>query len=437
MQIDPWSSAQYADYAKLRDEFGIEEFDPEGLPEPDKLMRRGVIFGCRGYEYIRRAILEGTPFIILSGLMPSGKMHIGNKMVIDQMMYYQKLGAHIYVCVADIESYGTRGIPFDEAEKIAIEEYVLNYIALGLALENTQIYFQSKRIAVKDIAFTLGRKIPWSQYSAIYGFKETTNMCHMLAPLIQVGDILFPMLQQYSGPLPLLVPVGVDQDPHMRLTRDIAAACRLLNVTLTKDYKIGIFVKGEENVQSLLDQAKTEMEKLGFADFKMMQSYKALYLPGATEEDIPKINEALILMEAEVNKYAFYPPAATFHRFQTGLTGGKMSSSEPASAIYLTDTPEEGMKKVSSSITGGGVSIEEHKKHGGKPEKCSVYELFVYHLLDDDEELRSIYENCKGGRRLCGECKKQAAEGIGQFLKGLALKREEAKGVIDQYLKYD
>jgi len=437
MQIDPWSSAQYADYERLRDEFGIEEFDPEGLPEPDKLIRRGVIFGCRGYEYIRKAILEEKPFIVLSGLMPSGKMHIGNKMVIDQMLYYQSRGAHIYIAIADIESYGARGVSFADAEKMAIESYVLNYIAMGLKPENTQIYFQSKRNPVKDLAYTLGKKIPWSQYSSIYGFAENTNMCHLLAPLIQVGDILHPMLSEYSGPLPLLVPVGVDQDPHMRLTRDLAAAHRLLNVTLTKDHQIGVFVKGEDDVQRLLDMSKAEMEKLGFADFKMMPKYKALYLPGATEEDIPRINEALILMEAGMNEYTFFPPAATFHRFMTGLTGGKMSSSDPASAIYLSDTPEEGMKKVRSSITGGGTSIEEHKKLGGKPEKCSVYELYVYHLLDDDMKLREIYENCKGGRRLCGDCKKEAAVEIGEMLADLAAKREDAKGSLDSFLRYD
>jgi tryptophanyl-tRNA synthetase len=169
----------------------------------------------------------------------------------------------------------------------------------------------------------------------------------------------------------------------------------------------------------------------------MMPKYKALYLPGATEEDIPKINEALILMEAEINPYTFFPPAATFHRFMTGLTGGKMSSSDPATAIFLSDTPEEGMKKVRSSITGGGTTVEEHKKHGGKPEVCSVYELFVYHILEDDDELRAIYEECKGGRRLCGECKKQAAEGIGEFLEDLAKKREEARTRLDQYIHYN
>ena len=59
MQIDPWSSAQYADYARLRDEFGIETFDTGGLPNPPKLFRRGVIFGARGFGHIKAAIADG------------------------------------------------------------------------------------------------------------------------------------------------------------------------------------------------------------------------------------------------------------------------------------------------------------------------------------------------------------------------------------------
>jgi len=42
MKIDPWSSTTYQDYARLRDEFGIEEFNDElwnDLPNPHKLLR--------------------------------------------------------------------------------------------------------------------------------------------------------------------------------------------------------------------------------------------------------------------------------------------------------------------------------------------------------------------------------------------------------------
>jgi len=44
----------------------------------------------------------------------------------------------------------------------------------------------------------------------------------MVSSLIQASDILHAQLPEFDGPAPLIVPVGVDQDPHLRLTRDLA-----------------------------------------------------------------------------------------------------------------------------------------------------------------------------------------------------------------------
>ena len=42
-----------------------------------------------------------------------------------------------------------------------------------------------------------------------------------LSALIQAGDILLPQIKEFGGPKPTIVPVGIDQDPHLRLTRDL------------------------------------------------------------------------------------------------------------------------------------------------------------------------------------------------------------------------
>ena len=123
MKIDPWSSTTYQDYKRLRDEFGIEEFTHENwgdLPHPHKLLRRGVVFGHRDFQRIQKSIKENKPWAILTGLMPSGDMHLGHKLVIDQVIYYQTLGAEIFIAVADIEAFATRGYTLKEAEKALI-----------------------------------------------------------------------------------------------------------------------------------------------------------------------------------------------------------------------------------------------------------------------------------------------------------------------------
>jgi tryptophanyl-tRNA synthetase len=437
MKIDPWSSTTYQDYTRLRDEFGIQEFSEElwkDLPHPHRLLRRGIVFGHRGFELIHDAITHKKPWAILTGLMPSGKMHLGHKMVIDEVIYYQSIGADIFIAVADIEAFATRGYTLKETEEMALNEYIPNYIALGLKPEKCHIYFQSKHQDVKDLAYILGKKVNWSQMVATYGFDGSANMTHIFSPLVQTGDILHVQLEKFGGVRPTLVPVGVDQDPHIRLSRDIAQAHRLYNVTVTKDKKIGVFVKVDTDVEKLLDNAEKILITLNFNKLKRITDYKAIYINDAAEEDIQQIDEHLCKAEFESGSYGFFQPSATFHRFITGLTGEKMSSSKPESAIFLTDSPKEAQKKIMYAKTGGAVTLEEQKKHGGKPDKCMIYELFLYHLIEDDAELENIYKSCKVGEQMCGNCKKYAAECMEKLLQDIQDKRKAAEKKIDQYL---
>jgi len=434
MRIDPWSSAQYENYSRLREKFGIKEFGSrewKNLPDVPHLFRRGVVFGHRDFHRIRNAIEEKRPWALLTGLMPSGRMHLGHKMVIDQIIYYQSVGADIFIAVADIEAYATRGYSLKDAEKLAVEEYITNYIALGLKPCN--IYFQSKNADVKDLGYLLGKKTNWSEVTAIYGFNGSTNMAHVLSPLIQCGDILHVQMEKYGGARPTLVPVGVDQDPHIRFSRGIASAHRLFNVMVAKDGKIGIFIKPDDNVSRLMDIAEEVAGDLSF-DIKRMDSYKAIYLQNACEEDIDKIDSVLAKREQEEGAYGFISPSSTYHRFMTGLTGGKMSSSKPESAIFLTDSPEEAKKKIMAAKTGGAVSLAEQKKYGGKPDECVVYELFLYHLMKEDKELDEIYSKCRSGEQMCGSCKKLAVQLITDFLKDMKEKRGAAKEEVKNYL---
>jgi len=438
--IDPWSSVIYKDYVKLRDEFGIQEFSEEiwrDLPNPHKLIRRGIVFGHRDFGRIKKAILEKRRWAILTGLMPSGKMHLGHKMVIDEVIYYQSIGAEIFIAVADIEAFATRGYTLKEAEEVALKEYIPNYIALGLKPDKCQIYFQSKREEVKDLAYSLGKKINWSQMVATYGFSGSTNMTHIFSPLVQTGDILHVQLEKYGGVKPTLVPVGVDQDPHLRLCRDIARAHRFFNVTLTKDGRIGIFVKINENVNKLLNIAEKNVKERGFHNVERISRYKALYLNDASANDIDMIEDALATEEVKLGGYGFIAPSSTYHRFMTGLTGEKMSSSVPESAIFLSDSPKEAKKKIMNAKTGGRVTLEEQKKYGGDPLHCMVYELFLYHLIEDDKELEEIYNRCKDGELMCGECKKKATELITEMLAELKKKRESARENISDYIAKD
>jgi tryptophanyl-tRNA synthetase len=137
-------------------------------------------------------------------------------------------------------------------------------------------------------------------------------------------------------------------------------------------------------------------------------------------------------IELDNDGYGFIPPSSIYHRFMTGLTGGKMSSSIPASHISLLDDPEDGYDKVKSATTGGRSTAEEQRELGGEADKCPVYELYAYLLSgDDDEFAKKVYDECVGGERLCGGCKEQAAELMREFLEEHQEKREEAEELLE------
>ena len=439
MRLDPWASTTFKDYARLREQFGLEEFDAHrflpGVPH-HRLFTRGVVFAQRGYGGFGRALVEKRPCAVMSGLMPSGNMHLGHKMLLDQMIHYQTLGADIFVAVADLESLATRGQSLEEGRKLALEEYIASYIALGLEPEGCQVYFQSQRSAVQKLGYVLGGKVNLSTMQAVYGFEGSTSLAHINAPLIQAGDILHPQLAEYGGPRPTLIPVGVDQDPHIRLTRNLAQASRLIHAIETSDGRIGVFAKSDDNVAEMLKAAGDAVHAMGFEKLELKASYKALYVNDAGPGDVERLDEALTGVDADFDGYGFHAPAGSFHRLMVGLTGEKMSSSKPETALFLSDEPVVVKKKLMAAKTGGGVTVEEHRERGGNPGDCAVYELHAYHLLDD-KELEEVYNGCRAGELLCGNCKKLAVERLNVFLEDFREKKGQAMERLGEYVRED
>ena len=192
------------------------------------------IFAHRGFGNIISAIEHKKPFVMMTGLMPTGKFHIGHMILAKQIIFYQHLGAKVYICVADIEAYNARGQSLEESRQNALEEYILNYIALGLKPENCVIYFQSDRSkdareanAYYRLQNLLAKHATFNEFKAVYG--EITPG-KMISALLQASDMLHPQLHEFEGSVPVLVPVGIDQDPHIRLARDLSGRIKLPNV---------------------------------------------------------------------------------------------------------------------------------------------------------------------------------------------------------------
>ena len=214
--IDPWGSRLLEDYEKVIKDFGLEVFDAKLFPKPNRLMRRGVVFAGRDLKIIADAIKQKKKFYVLSGIMPTNeKIHFGTKIVVENIRYFQEHNAETYLLVADLEAAAARGVPLEEARKRAMEFHIPAYIALGLDPKKTTFYFQSENIDISSIASEASKRVTANEFKAIYGSLEPGRI---YSAFTQVGDILYPQLKER---MPGIIPVGIDQDPHIRLTRDI------------------------------------------------------------------------------------------------------------------------------------------------------------------------------------------------------------------------
>jgi tryptophanyl-tRNA synthetase len=134
-------------------------------------------------------------------------------------------------------------------------------------------------------------------------------------------------------------------------------------------------------------------------------------------------------------KMGYLKPAQIHAKFLPGLAeGGKMSASQPDTAIFTTDNPKKAGKKVMRAFTGGRDTVEEQRLKGGRPEICNVYAYYYFLFEEDDAALIDRELACKKGEILCGECKKELAHRVEVFLTDFQKKREKAREVLDQFL---
>jgi len=136
-----------------------------------------------------------------------------------------------------------------------------------------------------------------------------------------------------------------------------------------------------------------------------------------------------------IGKLGYDKPAVIHSRFMPSLQGsGKMSSSEVASAIYTTDSPKEVKNKVMKyAFSGGGKTIEEHRKKGGNPDIDISYQWLTY-FEEDDKKLEKIYNDYKSGALLTGELKQILINKLNKFLKNHQKERENARKKLDKFI---
>lgn len=184
-----------------------------------------------------------------------------------------------------------------------------------------------------------------------------------------------------------------------------------------------------------------ESTNLGWIFWPAIQAVPCFIHKKLTGENVPALIPAAIdqdpfwrITRDIAPKLGYFKPAQIHCRFLPGLgVGGKMSASEPETAIFTVDPPEVVKRKVWNAFTGGKGTIAEQRKTGGNPSVCSIYQYFLFLFEEDDKKLLEREQQCRTGKMLCGDCKKELIEKINKFLSEHQRRREQAKNNLEKY----
>jgi tryptophanyl-tRNA synthetase len=222
--VTPWHVEGEIDYDKLIKRFGTQKISPQLIDRIKKttgdvhfMLRRGVFFSHRDMNVILDEYEKGNKFFLYTGRGPSGHTHIGHLVPwVFAKWLQEKFGTNMYFQLTDDEKFFSKqNMTLEETKKYAFEN-ALDFIALGFKPENTKIIIDTENIkTLYPIAAQVAKKINFSNTKAVFGFSNDTN----------VGMIFYTSMQSapcFIEDKPVLIPLGVDQDPHFRITRDVA-----------------------------------------------------------------------------------------------------------------------------------------------------------------------------------------------------------------------
>ena len=308
---------------------------------------------------------------ILSGVQPSGKLHIGNYFgAIRQFVELQHKGHGLYF-IADLHALTTirdadrlRELNFDVA---------LNFLSLGLDPEKATLFKQSDVPEVTELSWMLSTVTPMGLLERAHSYKDKVargiSADHGLFayPVLMAADILI-----YHSDL---VPVGKDQKQHLEMTRDIAGK---FNKTYCPDFDPHT---GEGGVLKLPNPHILDDSAVvpGVDGQKMSKSYDNTIEIFAPEKQVKKR-----IMGIKTDS--------------TPLEDSKDPETCNVFALLKLFAPESELKEIEDLYRKGGTGYGEFKKR------------LLGYFLDTFGEARTKYEELSANKDYVEDVLKKGAE---------------------------
>jgi len=321
-----------------------------------------------------------TPRRVLSGMRPTGLLHLGNYMGALRNWVDLQNEYECFFFIADFHALTTEYADPSNIQA-SVQDVAMDFLAGGLDPEKSTIFVQSDVPQHAELHLLLSMITPLSWLERVPTYKDQIEQLKE-KDLNTYGFLGYPLLQSADILLyrPQFVPVGQDQVAHVELTREIA---RRFN-----------FLYGSKSASFAKELAKASSDK-----------EKLALLEGTPHTFEAVLPEPKVLITASPKL--------------PGTDGRKMSKSY-GNTIMLTEPEADVRKKLKTMVTD---PARVRRTDAGNPEICPVGDL--HKVFSSDETRLKVWEGCTTAGIGCIECKGWAADGIVSVLNPIQARRKQ------------
>ena len=365
---------------------------------------------------------KGKKSRVLSGMRPTGRLHIGHYFgALQNWVRLQNDPA--YECFYFIADW--HALTSDYADTSAIAENTLqimiDYLAAGLDPAKSVIFQQSVIPEHAELHLLLSMVTPLGWLERVPTYKEALenvkdkdlhNYGFLGYPVLQCADIVIYSSPDIAG---LFVPVGEDQVSHVELSREIVRKFNFHNgfrvkeslfdertkAHLLREKKISIVGRSwvpapkepyhEEQKETLRRAFTLEAQKMGVKNFFEQIEPKEL-------QPHFEFRECLTEPDVMLTKTPRIP----------GLDGRKMSKSY-GNTITLSESDADIRAKTKVMVTD---PARRRRTDPGNPDVCPVYDWHKLFSAEEPGRLEWVRQGCTTAGIGCIECKAAMAENL-------------------------
>ena len=349
--------------------------------------------------------LPGSPLRVLSGMRPTGRLHLGHYHGVLKNWVELQHEYESFFFVADWHAMTTH---YETSRDLSenVWEMVIDWLAAGIDPGRATLFIQSRLLQHAELSLLLSMITPLSWLERVPSYKDQVEQFgeHLSThgflgyPLLQSADIL---IYRATG-----VPVGEDQVPHVELTREIA---RRFN-----------YLYGRE--RDFEERAEAAIRKMGRKAARLYRSLRQSYTERGDEVALERARALLndqqnVTIGDRERLYGYLEgggrvilpePRAllTGASKLPGLDGRKMSKSY-GNTILMRDDERRVESRVRSMPTD---PARVRRNDPGDPSRCPVWDLHRVYTGADVHEW--IVNGCKSASIGCIECKQPLIDGM-------------------------